>query len=300
MLEATAIEKSLGEESILRDVDVAVGRGEVTVLMGPNGAGKTVLLCCLSGGLHSTAGTTTVGGRVLPSGRRNLSLLLQDSMAIDRLTGRENAEFYADLHPRSGGRWPEYVRKLGLAADIDRPVREYSGGMRRKLEIAIAFDADVPLYLLDEPTAGLDLRTIRSFHDLILDAVDRGKSFLLASHVPLDMEIADTVSFVDDGAVTAEGSPRALLRSLPDVVRVRGDVGRLPSDVYDYLVGKRLFERGDEARGFLDEERGLDELRRVADDGPWEIRVDPDPPSYADLFNYLAIPLENGESEGSS
>lgn len=298
MLSATSIEKTLGDRTVIDDVDLTVDAGEVTVVMGPNGAGKTVLLCCLAGALRATAGSVTIRERPLVDARSDLNLLLQDSMLLDRLTGRENARFYTTLHPRSGGRWRDHVQTLGLDGDVDRPVREYSGGMRRKLEIAIALDADVPVYLLDEPTAGLDLSTIQAFHDLVLTEADRGKAVLLASHVPLDMEIAGRVLFLDGGTVTESGAPGALLRTLPTVVRIRGDVGRLRRDVADCFLGGRMFERGDEVRGFLTGEASVERVRRIARKGPGEVRVEADPPSYADLFDYLANATGVEEREG--
>lgn len=299
MLSATSIEKTLGDRTVIEDVDLTVDAGEVTVVMGPNGAGKTVLLCCLAGALRATAGSVTILGRPLIDARSDLNLLLQDSMLLDRLTGRENARFYTALHPRSGDRWRDHVRTLGLEDDIDRPVREYSGGMRRKLEIAIVLDADVPVYLLDEPTAGLDLSTIQAFHELVLEEADGGKAVLLASHVPLDMEIAGRVLFLDGGTVAESGPPGALLRTLPTVVRIRGDVGRLSRDVADCFLGGRMFERGDEVRGFLTGEASVETVRRIARKGPGEVRVESDPPSYADLFDYLANATGVEEREGS-
>lgn len=298
MLAATGLTKRLGGRSVLEDVDLSVDAGDIAVLMGPNGAGKTVLLCCLAGGLRPTAGTAIVGGERVPRGREQLSLLLQESMVFDRLTGRENARFYEKLHPYSTGRWRTIARELGLADHLDRPVREYSGGMRRKLELAVALDPDVPLYLLDEPTAGLDLGTVRSFHDLLSQERDRGKAVLVGSHVPLDMEIADAVVFLLDGAVTLEGVPGELLRSLPDVLRLRGDVGRLPADVTDCFVEGALFERGDEARGFLREDVSAGTVTRMVEAGTGEVDVQAEPPSYVDLFNYVTMGA--GRTDGGS
>lgn len=297
MIDARGLTKRLGEATVLEDVDLSVDAGEITVLMGPNGAGKTVLLCCLAGGLRPTAGTTAIGEEQVASEREQLSLLLQDSMVDGRLTGRENASFYEKLHPRSTGRWRSLVREIGLLDHLDRPVREYSGGTRRKLELAIALDPDVPIYLLDEPTAGLDFRTVRTFHDLLLRERDRGKAVLLGSHVPLDMEIADGVVFLVDGTVRLEGVPGELFRSLPDVVRLRGDVGRLDEDVADCFVGGVLFERGDEARGFLEEGTSIETVERRARTGSGEVRVQSEAPSYVDLFNYVTMGPETDRRE---
>lgn len=145
---------------------------------------------------------------------------------------------------------------------------------------------------------GFDLSVIGSVHDVLLRERNRGTAIVVSSHTPLDMEIADTVLFLCGGRVTAGGPPEELLGSLPDVVRIRGSIGRLPDEVTDHLVGRRLYEHGDEARGFLAGDTGFERIERIANEQPGTIHVSNEPPSYVDLFNFqtkLEGPLEASE-----
>lgn len=285
MLAVEDLQKEIGGNAVLRGIDLLVEAGEIAVLMGPNGVGKTILLCSLSGGLTYDSGSVVIAGEPEPA-KSSLNLLVQKALAIEQLTGRENARFYARLHPESTGSWIEYCRRFGLDDELDKQVRHYSGGMRRKLELAITLDVDVPLYLLDEPTAGLDLAIIGQVHELLVSERDRGKAILLSSHTPLDMEIADRVLFLRDGVITAADSPDNLLEGLPAVVRIRGNIGRLQNQVATLFVGNRLFNRGDEVRGFLKSDVSLDDLKDRLQPGPGELQVTTEQSSYVDLFNY--------------
>lgn len=287
ILRADSLDKTLGSTHILRGIDLEIERDQIVVIVGPNGAGKTILLCCLAGGLDPDSGTIMIDDRPLAEQtRRDLSFLPQESMAIEHLTGRENARFYSRLHPGASGRWRELVTMLDLNSDLESRVRTYSGGMTRKLELAIALDPDVPLYLFDEPTSGVDLAKITQFHDLLLEAADDGKTVVLSSHTPLDMELADTIVVVRDGRVGAIGRPEALLEALPDILRVRGRIGRLADDLRRHVIEGRWYVRGDEIRGFLrpelDPERT--ELTLSAEAGVIDVTVEA--PSFVDLFNY--------------
>ncbi len=285
VLTAEDLTKEIGGEPVLRGIDLMVEAGEIAVLMGPNGVGKTILLCSLSGGLSYESGSVVIAGEAEPT-KSLLNLLVQKALAIEQLTGRENARFYSRLHPESTGEWPEYCRRLGLDGELDKEVRHYSGGMRRKLELAITLDVDVPLYLLDEPTAGLDLAIIGRVHELLVSERDRGKAILLSSHTPLDMEIADRVLFLRDGRITAADSPEILLEDLPAVVRIRGNIGRLQNQVATLFVGNRYFDRGDEVRGFLKADVGIGELNERIQPLQEVLEVTTEQPSYVDLFNY--------------
>jgi len=287
ILHAEGLEKTLGTTTVFDGLDLDIDRDRITVIIGPNGAGKTVLLCCLAGGLEPDVGTISVDGRPMgPAARRRLSFLPQDTMAIDHLTGRENARFFTRLHPAGPDRWQQLIPALDLEADLDATVRTYSGGMVRKLELAIALDPDVPLYLFDEPTAGVDLTRITRFHDLLLREVSDGKTIVLSSHTPIDMELADTIVVVKDGRIGVTGSPSELLERLPDILRVRGRVGRLADRLARHVIKERWYVRGDEIRGFLRPELDPDRAERTLADEDGIIDVTVEAPSFVDLFNF--------------
>ena len=281
VLEARNVHKSFGEDGVLDGVDLTVAENEVLLLMGPNGTGKTVLLSCLAGATEPSAGSVSLFGTpVAEDGGHSLSLLLQGGASVDTLSGRETAEFYASLHPEFTDRWRSHVEDLGLADDLDKRTKHYSEGMKRKLELALALSVDTPLYLLDEPTAGVDLSMVQSFHRLIRDRVEDGATVVATSHRPVDADIADRVAFVNGGGVLAVDTPEALLDGVPTVVRAVG--GTTAGDALDASVVGEPFYHGDERRGFLREDATVADVREAAG----EVTVETVEPSYTDAFNY--------------
>jgi ABC-type multidrug transport system ATPase subunit len=278
------VSKTFEGMTVLEDVDLEVAENEVTVLMGPNGAGKTILLSCLAGGLYPTEGDISVLGTSPREARSKFTFMLQGELALPDLTGRENAAFYRDLHPRATNRWRDIAEQLELADDLDRPVRDYSGGMERKLELALTMSVDTPLYLLDEPTSELDLTTINTFHSIIREEVDRGKTVLMTTHTPVNMEIADTIAFVQHGTVVASGNPQQLQEDVPEILTVQG-TGH-SGTLSEFVREGRFFEDGQERRGFLREHATRDQavatIPRAAD----RDKVTIEEPTYTDVFNY--------------
>lgn len=283
-VEARNVRKSFGADGVLDGVDLDVRENEVLLLMGPNGTGKTVLLSCLAGGLEPSAGEVRVFGTpVSNDGGHGLSLLLQDGASVDTLSGRETAAFYARLHPEFTDRWRDLVEEFGLAADLEKRIKYYSEGMKRKLELALALSVDAPLYLLDEPTAGVDLSTVQLFHRAIRERVAAGGTVVATSHRPVDADLADRIAFVTGGGVTAIGTPTDLLEAVPPVVRVVG-AGPAAETLESHVAGGRLFHHGDELRGFLDDGATREALDQAAGSG---VTVETVEPSYTDAFNYF-------------
>jgi len=283
IIEAKNVEKEFGsDDQILKNVDLQVEENEILVLMGPNGVGKTVLLSCLAGGEVPSKGEVEVFGEPASPDRTDVSFLLQEAMGIDRMTGQENIDFYSRIHPNFTDRWMEYVDEFGIEAELDKLVKKYSAGMQRKVELSICLSIEEPVYLLDEPTAGLDLSVIQTLHSIVRDLQAKGKTFVIASHLPSDAEIADRIAFIPDGRVGATGTPEELLDSLPTVVRVdgRGTATKLG----EYVVDGELFDDGGETRGFLREDASVEEVREAfGEDGD---RVETVDPTYTDMFNY--------------
>ncbi|WP_246998364.1 ABC transporter ATP-binding protein [Halosolutus gelatinilyticus] len=282
IVDASNVTKRFGNHDVLTGIDLAIGKGEILLLMGPNGAGKSVLLSCLSGSALPSGGEIRLFDEVSPvEAQTSISVMFQGAMADPELSGRENLRFYEDLHPNGTDRWRDLVERLEIADEIDRPVEEYSGGMRRKIEIAITLTIDVPFYVLDEPTIELDLATIRELHDLLLEMRADEKTILVTSHAPLDAQIADRIAFLRDGTIIANGHPDDLFERLPPVLRVRGAV---PPE--ELLVGNELFRRGDEIRGFLATDVDVERVESALRDRSGTPFIDTDEPSHTDLFNY--------------
>lgn len=284
VLRTEGLRKEFGNnDRILQGADLTLYDGEILMLMGPNGVGKTVLLSCLAGSVQPSAGRIELFGTQAPSGgHAAIEFMLQDSKAIERLTGRENVAFYQDLNPTFTDRWHEYTETLGLADDLDKRVEHYSEGMKRKLEFALSMSADVPIYLLDEPTAGVDLTNVQRFHDAILERRAEGGTFVVSSHRPIDATIADRIAFIPDGTVTAVDEPNVLLGELPPVVTVSG---REAMDAVEPLaVEQQLFPVGGEARAFVPAAEDIDSVYDTVETA--EGIVDQIDPTYTDLFNY--------------
>ncbi len=284
-VQAAGLRKRFGDEPVLRGIDVAFEPGEITVLMGPNGDGKTVLLCCLGGGLRPSAGRALIEGRPAHRAGSRTSLLLQGSVGLPALTGPETARFYAALHPAATGDWSALLDRFDMT-DTDTLLKHCSAGMRRKVELAVALDPDVPAVLLDEPTAALDLGSMHALHRVLRERRNEGAAVVLTSHAPLDVRLGDRLVFIHDGAVIADDGPEQLLAGLPPVVRLEGAVHEAVSTIRPRLRCGHCYGSGSELRGFLPADSVVSELDGELDEV--DVTVDRADPTPRDLYEYLA------------
>jgi ABC-2 type transport system ATP-binding protein len=216
---ATGLVKSYGKVRVLDGVDLTVDAGGVFALLGPNGAGKTTMVRILSTLLRPEAGTATVAGfdvvRQRASVRRAISLTGQD-VALDGLqTGAENLRMMARLaglgRTAAVRRATELLEEFELSEDGGRRVATYSGGMRRRLDIAAGLVATPAVVFLDEPTTGLDPRSRQRMWRLVRGLADRGATvFLTTQYLEEADQLADRVAVLDHGRVVADGSPTEL------------------------------------------------------------------------------------------
>jgi ABC-2 type transport system ATP-binding protein len=218
------LRKSFGDKVVLDGIDLRVAAGTVLALLGPNGAGKTTTVHILSTLIGADAGEITVAGHDLtqePDAVRELIGVTGQFSAVDNLlTGEENLRLMADLHhlPRSQGRRraAELLGRLDLAEVAAKPAGTYSGGMRRKLDLAMGLVGDPRIVFLDEPTAGLDPRSRRTMWALIGELVAGGVTILLTTQYLEEAdELADRVAVLDHGRLVAEGTPEELKRRVP-------------------------------------------------------------------------------------
>jgi ABC-2 type transport system ATP-binding protein len=203
----------------------------VLALLGPNGAGKTTMIRILATLMRPDAGTATIAGHDLrtdPAGvKRSISLTGQFAAVDEVLTGRENLEMMARLLrlPRRAaqGRAAELLAEFGLADAADRRAAKYSGGLRRRLDLAISMIARPPLVFLDEPTTGLDPRSREQVWSTVRRLVDEGVTVLLTTQYLEEADqLADTVAVLDHGRVVARGTPDELKARLgAEVVRLQ-------------------------------------------------------------------------------
>ncbi len=223
-IEATGLRKSFGETLVLDDVDLAVAQGTVFGLLGPNGAGKTTIVRILSTLIPADAGELRVAGHDLkrdPDGVRSAIGVTGQVAAVDELcTGADNLRLMADLNHlgRAVGRQrvSELLNAFELADAARRPVSTYSGGMRRRLDLAMTLVGSPRVIFLDEPTTGLDPRGRRTmWHAIRRLAADGITIFLTTQYLDEADQLADRVAVLDHGRVVAEGTPAELKRRIP-------------------------------------------------------------------------------------
>jgi ABC-2 type transport system ATP-binding protein len=219
-----ALRKSFGEHVVLDDVDLTVAPGTIFALLGPNGAGKTTIVRILSTLIRADAGECRVGGHDVaadPDAVRALIGVTGQFSAVDNLlTGQENLRLMADLRHlgRDAGRRriAELLERFDLTEAAGKSLTAYSGGMRRRLDLAMTLVGNPSVIFLDEPTTGLDPRSRRTMWQIIRELAHDGVTILLTTQY-LDEadQLADRVAVLDQGRIVAEGTPAELKRRIP-------------------------------------------------------------------------------------
>ena len=244
MITMRGIGRSFGSTEVLRDLDLSVERGTVFALLGPNGAGKTTVINILSTLVAPSRGTATVAGfdvvRQRERVKRSISVTGQSAAVDEVLTGDENLRMMArlsGLDRRVGARrTAELLERFELGAAARKRVKTYSGGMRRRLDLAISLLLTPPVVFLDEPTTGLDTRSKFELWDSIRELSRGGTTVLLTTQYLEEADqLADRVAVLDGGAIVAEGTAAELKARIGGEVLAlhdaRGEVTReLPTD----------------------------------------------------------------------
>ncbi|TYB67230.1 ATP-binding cassette domain-containing protein [Nonomuraea sp. PA05] len=218
---AQALRKTYGEKAALDGIDLHVPRGTVCGLLGPNGAGKTTAVRILTTLLRPSGGRAEVAGFDVTTQprqvRRTIGLVGQHAAVDELLTGRQNLELFGRLYHLSAAearsRASELLERFGL--EHQGPAKEYSGGMRRRLDLAAGLILAPPVLFLDEPTTGLDPRSRAEIWRAVRDLVSGGTTVLLTTQYLEEADqLADRVSVIDAGRVVAEGTPDELKSKL--------------------------------------------------------------------------------------
>ncbi|MGD1222923.1 ATP-binding cassette domain-containing protein [Streptomyces krungchingensis] len=241
------LEKRFGEVRALRGLDLAVARGTVCGVLGPNGAGKTTAVRVLTTLLRPDAGSARVAGhdlvREAGAVRRAIGVTGQYASVDGDLTGRENLRLFARLHRMrdSGARATELLARFGLTEAADRPASTYSGGMRRRLDLAASLVRRPEVLFLDEPTTGLDPASRNQIWEAVRHLKDDGTTVLLTTQYLEEADrLADDIVLVDRGRVAHSGTPaglKALIGSYAEVVVAHADALTGAAGVLDRLTG---------------------------------------------------------------
>ncbi|AOW88066.1 ATP-binding cassette domain-containing protein [Streptomyces olivaceus] len=221
---AVGLRKAYGDHTVLDGVDLRIPAGSVFALLGPNGAGKTTTVQILSTLVAADGGQAQVAGHDLATAGRQVRAAIgvtgQFSAVDGLITGEENMLLMADLHliPRREGRRVAagLLARFGLTEAAKKPASTYSGGMKRRLDIAMTLVGGPRVIFLDEPTTGLDPRSRHNMWQIIRELVTGGVTvFLTTQYLEEADELADRVAVLNDGRIAAEGTPDELKRLVP-------------------------------------------------------------------------------------
>ncbi|MFF4032038.1 ATP-binding cassette domain-containing protein [Streptomyces sviceus] len=221
---ANGLRKSYGDKTVLDGIDLQVPAGTIFALLGPNGAGKTTAVKILSTLITADGGQARVGGHDLTAEaqavRASIGVTGQFSAVDGLITGEENMLLMADLHhlSRSEGRRvsAELLERFDLTEAARKPASTYSGGMKRRLDIAMTLVGDPRIIFLDEPTTGLDPRSRHTMWQIIRELVSAGVTvFLTTQYLEEADELADRIAVLHNGTIAAEGSAEQLKRLVP-------------------------------------------------------------------------------------
>ena len=251
----------------LRGIDLNVPQGQIFGLLGPNGAGKTTLLRILTTLLQADSGEATVVGHSLRSAsaevRRVIGYVSQKGGAEAAATGRENLSFQAQLYGMRGAQVTSRVDELLAALELEsiagRPVQTYSGGQRRRLDLALGMVHRPALLFLDEPSVGLDPQSRARVWDEVRRLHDSGTAIVLTTHYLDEADaLCERIAIIDQGQIVAEDSPEGLKR------KIAGDVVLLGLDNGHVIAAQELFSTQSFIREIKQEPEAL---RLLVDEG---------------------------------
>lgn len=211
------IRKSFGKKPVLQDISLTAPGGEILCLLGPSGAGKTTLIRLITGGLRADGGTVKIGGTLCPNREimRHVGLMPQSDAVYPDISGMENLLFFGRLFGLKGKalkeRAEELLGRMRLTEDKDKTAAAYSGGMKKRLSLAIALLPDPEVLLLDEPTVGIDPVLRKSIWDIFENLRQSGRTILVSTHVMEEAEKCQKAALLYGGRLIEHDSLSRLL-----------------------------------------------------------------------------------------
>jgi len=221
------LSKKYGKQEVLKDINLTVDEGRIYGFIGPSGSGKTTLVKMIVGIDSPDAGTVTVLDKKVPNLKllQDIGYMAQSDALYPELTGKENLAFFASLFGLKGAALKQRIAYVSNLVQLDnalnKKISAYSGGMKRRLSLAIALVHDPQLLILDEPTVGIDPELRQSVWEELLELKAQGKTIVLTTHVMDEAAKCEMIALVRNGGILASGSP-AELKAKYDAVDLEG------------------------------------------------------------------------------
>jgi len=275
-------------------VNLQIAEGEFYALMGPNGSGKTTLASIIASVRSPTSGQIEIYGKKPEHAKELIGYVPQENFSSPVLTGAENLMYFAGLlgYSKSAAQKvvDELLNKIGLTEDANKRVADYSGGMRKRLEVATALFPDIRILILDEPTTGLDPSARRKFLGLIQELRREKTTVLLITHIGADAELASRVGLIDDGQIIADDEPEKLKKAsgLKDVMNIETTIKseEVANILSQFSEKKKVLETDVGYRVYCqDVDKATPEMVRALDAcGCKATKMDTEKPSLEDVF----------------
>ncbi|MEJ7542046.1 ABC transporter ATP-binding protein [Staphylococcus intermedius] len=234
MIEIKGLTKHFGHKQVLDNVTVTFEDGEVVGIIGPSGTGKTTMIKCMLGMEKIDGGTVTINQKQMPNRAvlGDIGYMAQSDALYEDLTARENLKFFAQIYMTKGEDIQQRIEwcaeKVNLTQDLDQLVKNFSGGMKRRLSLAMSFLQNPQILILDEPTVGIDPKLRKSVWEDLYAFKGEGKAILITTHVLDEADRCDKLLLMNNGKIVAQGTPTEIkgqygADSIEDVFLKMGD-----------------------------------------------------------------------------
>jgi ABC-2 type transport system ATP-binding protein len=293
-IEVRNLVKKYKNKTVLNNLNLTIKEGEFYCLMGPNGSGKTTLSSIIASIRKQTSGKAVIFGKVPNKAKDLIGYIPQENFSDPHLTGRENLRYFTRMlgytSKETGTMTRDLIKKVGLSEDADKRAGKYSGGMKKKLELATILYPGIKVLILDEPTTGLDPSSRRKFFGLIDEVKDKSTTILLITHLGSDAELASRVGLIDNGVIIAEGSPKELknnnkFKSIINIVTsIKND--RVRDILNSFNQGDELLETEEGYKIYSDDSAEMlpKIVRTIEGKGYKVVQIGSTEPSLEDVF----------------